>query len=250
MSNNAVGSDKKMYYADRGVSYSGDFFCPGCGCKMILKNPKHPYFSASKSAPHSADCEYKTGCVSSSALKTAGFDVADFFDRLALDGSDGSSKSGGKDGRVFSGAYPIRTVNQLWLYCKQHADNHVLPDGTKVSEIYQEKRNSYIKDWNRKRERLILLGFRNCNFKDFDVEKGCFKVWCYFPHNENTVPPAFYYTLGFSGDKHGTGLMGFFCEKLYQLKERIGHAYLVVGGTWKSRHCHITSKKQIHILNE
>jgi hypothetical protein len=34
------------------------------------------------------------------------------------------------------------------------------------------------------------------------------------------------------------------------MPERLGHAYLVAGGEWKSRHCYIVSKKQIHMLNK
>ncbi len=258
MSNIAIGADKKTYYADSIIAYSGEFFCPGCGCKMILKNHGadekekkiiRPYFSATSFTPHDEDCAYKNICVSYSKLKESGFHTENFFASLLKSRNNISAKCSNNSDESHGGAHTISTVNQLWQYCRQHADSHVLPDGTKVSEIYQAKRNLDVPDWNRNKNRLVLLGFRNCNFKDVDDYRDCLKVWCYLPHDENTVPPAVYYTLGFKVENNGnTSLMRYFCEKLYAIKNTHGHTYLVVGGEWNNRHCQITCKKQIHII--
>ena len=263
MSNVAMDNDGQRHYADDFSDvYSGEYFCPNKNCKatMVLKNVgsdeklysnRKPYFSATKNLPHVEDCEYSKSSYTYKDLDTTGFKCVTFFEnllKLGGEASDKGSNNGAKEehSENLYSQNKLTTINKLYQYCLQHSDNSLLPDGKKVFEIYQEKRNEEIYNSRREPYRLVKLGFKNCNFRDFDDEQKCFKIWCYFPHTENTVPPAIYYTLGFED----LNLMNYFCKILNAMKKRDGYVYMVVGGEWIGNHCKITKRRQISILGE
>jgi hypothetical protein len=262
MSYSAMGEDGNIHYAgDLNDPYKGNYFCPNemCHVKMSLKNPGprekqssfiRPYFSASAKNPHIEGCEYEKSAVSDSQLKESGFRLQDFFFPLLYSKLKRKFLSGSaqhKTSPESSHRKSITTVGELYHYCLQHADSHKLPDGTKVWEIYQEKRNEKIWDKTRQKARLIKLNFINCNFGQYDEKLKCFKIWCIFPHTETTVPPGRYYWLGFA--KEDLPLMHDICRMLYLLKKRNGFVNIVAAGAWEGNLCYVKSKKQLFIIN-
>ena len=261
MSYSALGKDGNKHYADDfNDPYKGEYHCPNSQCRvrMILKNlgldEKHsavirPYFSALGSTPHIKGCDYENSCVSDAQLRVSGFIAETFFTSLLSARKKSSNSRSDKDtpqtNCKATQSESVSTVRALYRYCLQHKDNHILPDGTKIYEFYQEKRNESMRRSERRKARLIKLAFNNCNF-NYDEKAKCYKIWCYFPHTENTVPPAIYYTLGFA--KKDVALMTDICHRLTPLKRRYGFVHIVVGGEWEGNHCSIVSKKQILIL--
>lgn len=260
MSNVAIDRDGNEHYADNfREPYHGEYFCPNkkCGVKMILKNLGFeekrsaiisPYFSAIPTSPHIDGCGYEEGSVSFQQLRESSFSTDDFFDQLLRPRRKLQSSftgNGDTDRPQSDRESPITSVGALYRYCLQHSDSHELPDGKKVHEIYQEKRNASVWESKRCPSRLVRLNFRNCNLSQYDEAKGCYKIWCYFPHTENTVPPATFYTLGFTPES--MSLMRKICNKLTPLKAREGELHIVVGGEWRHNHCEIRSKRQIFI---
>lgn len=254
MSNVAVGEDGKLYYADDfNGEYGGNFSCPekDCGCKLIFKNVggskmtykrSSPYFSAIPSNPHAKSCQLQRTSISDNKLKESNFTTQGFFDNI-LSGKSEQINENKDHGQTEANQtlFGITTTNQLWRYCSQHKDDHILPDGVMVKEIFQEKRNSGF--YGRKNQRIILLGYKNCNYK-----RG--QIWCYFPHDENQVPPANYYFLEFENATLGFNLMLHFCKILEEIKRQKSYAHFVVAGEWIKNHCVIKNKKQIFILSK
>ena len=259
MSNVALGTDGNLHYADDfRDAYVGEYSCPNtaCGIRLYLKSKGFeekeyqrigPHFSAFPGKPHVAGCVYDMRAPSAKALVDSGFSVEGFFDRLEVGrttsaaptshSSTGKTPKSKKDGAITS-------VKQLYYYCLGHDDNHELPGGVKVWEVFQDARNKTIAS-RRRDKRIIALCFRNCNFSRIDTKRGCFNIWCLFPHTETTVPPARYYTLGFQDVNF---LMKEVCKALASLKKRQGEVFIIVGGQWQGNHCSIVSKKQIAIF--
>lgn len=263
MSNIALGSDGNEHYADDfHDSYVGDYFCPGKGCGIPLvrkakgfEEKEHkrisPYFSAYPSAPHIKGCSYAEPVPSASSLAKSGFQFDGFCDRLMRSkGVLSTGKSGGASSPVATTptTTEINTVKQMYYYCVQHSDDHVLPDGKKIKEIYQEERNEAFPNRLRSERRLIKLNFKNCNLIRVDTARNCLNIWCYFPHTKSSKPPATYYTLGFKNSPEGLALMKQICERLTPLKRNHGEVHIVVCGEWERNHCNIVSKKQISII--
>lgn len=260
MSNAALGTDGKPHYAtDFQGSYSGGYFCPNpdCGVHMSLKNigsdekeylKIRPYFSASKEEPHIEGCPFANTCISDESLKTADFVADDFFTNLQIrqSGAVETLPASGTETNPQGTHNAITTLNQLYHYCLQHRDDDVLPDGTQIFEIFQEDRNKHILNWSRHTSKLVKLRFINCNDRDFDLDKRCYKMWCMFPHTEKTRPPGIYYTLGFR--EESKPLMRYFDKILTPLKRKTEDTFLLVGGEWHGNHCYLTSKRQIFIL--
>lgn len=260
MSNKAIGTDGREHFADDfRDSYSGDYFCPNPSCCVRLKRKnlgsdqktygvRRPYFSANRSTPHIEGCAYAKSCVSYERLNATGFFAGSFFHGLQTGYINTLKRAPATEDieDPLTRQNTITTLNKLYRYCLQHRDEDVLPDGTKIFEIFQDDRNKSIPNWKRHTSKMVKLRFINCNFKDFDTKKYCWKLWCLFPHTEKTKPPGIYYTLGFREDSDS--LMRYFCKILTPLKERNEDVFLLVGGEWKSNHCYINSKRQIFIL--
>jgi hypothetical protein len=261
LSNIAKGSDKNIHYADDfNDPYNGDYFCPNelCNVKMILKNlgleeksnsHLRPYFSAIAKNSHINNCEYSQSSVSYEQLKNSGFKTDEFFSSLFSITKKKNSQQLLKQNKYLSyspNKKSINTVGSLYRYCLQHKDDHELPDGTRIYEIYQEKRNENISFKYRQKTRLIKFFFNNCNFTEYDHENNCYKIWCIFPHTENLSSKK-YFTLRFNKDN--LPLMQDICRNLIALKKRNSIVHIVVAGKWEGNYCNIVSKKQIFVVN-
>ena len=260
MSNKAIDQDGHEYYADRFTgNFDAIYFCPNdkCRCKLKLKNIgadekstriTNPYFSAIRGqTKHVEGCIYKSLSSSFSQLSTDGFSADNFFHKL-LGNSISYSRNATANNHSGSASHQsnaITTVYKLWHYCVQHSDEHVLPDGKQVWQIYHEKRNTGIPNAKRSADRIALLGFINCNYKE-DKYKNTFNIWCWMPHDAKSKPPGKHYILGF--DQSNKVLLNYFCEKLEPMFSQKGYAYIVAGGTWENNFCKIKNKRQIHIL--
>ncbi|MCL1996810.1 MAG: hypothetical protein FWG63_11435 [Defluviitaleaceae bacterium] len=95
--------------------------------------------------------------------------------------------------------------------------------------------------------RIVLLEFKNCNWTP-DKMDGYFKIWCYFPY-ENNKPKPKMFSLKFKSHTIFIEIMKYFCERLSAMKNRGEKTFLVVAGEWNRNSCLIKSKKQIHIVN-
>ena len=264
MPNIAKGSDGIIYYADDFKSkYSGKFFCANeeCGCELILKNRGteektgrivKTYFSATPSNPHLENCIYKSNSLDYEELKNSNFSTDSFFSNILDTGllahnKKGDSPTGTSNKNTTKVTKKINTVNQFWTYCKQHSDEHILPDGILVKEIYQEERSKHFGTENRRNNRIVLLEFKNCNWTP-DKMDGYFKIWCYFPY-ENNKPKPKMFSLKFESHTIFIEIMKYFCERLSAMKNRGEKTFLVAAGEWSRNSCIIKSKKQIHIVN-
>jgi hypothetical protein len=265
MSNVALGRNGVTYYAD---NFKGEinavYKCPGVGCGCDLK-PKNingssntkryirPYFTAfNDDRPgHIEGCGFAVDVVSSAKLETAGFSADSFIDSLTISGRakrEPGRKRHEKDTHGDAQRAPIRNIAQLWNYCRQHEDNHIMPCGSTIGSIYEEKRNLG-RNIKRNDRRLALLGFDNCRFDKEDTRRlGILNIWCYVPHDDPDNNK--HRILGFKNCGLGLDIMRRCCRILNEIKKQNnGNAYLVVAGAWEGVYCPIVSDRQIYLVS-
>jgi len=253
MANIALGTDNKIHQAsDFADSYKGDYFCANNACRvpMYLKNrgmTGTPYFTALGSNPHIANCEYKSSN-SITSLDVSNFNLDEFFATAIIPAKQVKpSKNNPITQTKEENNTTISTVNKLYKYCLNHADNTQLPSGEYIWQIFQHERNQEISRQIRNNKRIIKLNFNNCNWKPKD---GYIGIWGFYPFPTTSKPPAFsVYELKIKlSDKKA--IFEPLCYRLTNLKERQKEVPIAVIGEWTATKCVITSTKQISILNE